>query len=161
MVELASHILDKKAGHFDPAKFKDEYELALRKLVKRKAAGKTIEAAGADRRPLQRHRSHGRAAAERRARRESRAGKEEGQRARRPAQSQLERVLHTMAWKILKTAVDQWFQHRSARLGAALAYYSVFSMGPLLLIVTSVAGFFFGAEAVRGSLIGAVQIPAR
>jgi len=43
MVQLASHILDKKAGHFDPAKFKDEYELALRKLVKRKAAGKTIE----------------------------------------------------------------------------------------------------------------------
>lgn len=45
MVELASHILDKKAGHFDPAKFKDDYELALRKLVKRKAAGKTIERA--------------------------------------------------------------------------------------------------------------------
>ena len=43
MVQLASHILDKKAGHFDPAKFKDEYELALRKLVKRKAAGKTID----------------------------------------------------------------------------------------------------------------------
>jgi DNA end-binding protein Ku len=43
MVHLAAHILDKKAGHFDPAKFKDEYELALRKLVKRKAAGKTIE----------------------------------------------------------------------------------------------------------------------
>jgi DNA end-binding protein Ku len=43
MVQLAAHILDKKAGHFDPAKFKDEYELALRKLVKRKAAGKTIE----------------------------------------------------------------------------------------------------------------------
>jgi non-homologous end joining protein Ku len=44
MVSLASHILDSKAGRFDPAKFKDEYELALRKLVKRKAAGKTIEA---------------------------------------------------------------------------------------------------------------------
>jgi DNA end-binding protein Ku len=43
MVELASHILDSKAGHFDPAKFKDEYEIALKKLVKRKAAGKTIE----------------------------------------------------------------------------------------------------------------------
>ena len=39
-----------------------------------------------------------------------------------------------MMLKILKTAVDQWFRHRSARLGAALAYYSVFSMGPLLLI---------------------------
>ena len=44
MVELAGHILDRKAGHFDPEEFKDEYELALRKLVKRKAAGHTIEA---------------------------------------------------------------------------------------------------------------------
>lgn len=43
MVDLASHILDSKAGSFDPSKFKDEYELALRKLVKRKAAGHTIE----------------------------------------------------------------------------------------------------------------------
>ena len=43
MVDLASHILDKKAGRFDASQFKDEYELALRKLVKRKAAGKTIE----------------------------------------------------------------------------------------------------------------------
>ncbi|HEY4403512.1 MAG TPA: Ku protein [Xanthobacteraceae bacterium] len=44
MLDLAEHILETKAGHFDPAKFKDEYELALRKLVKRKAAGKKIEA---------------------------------------------------------------------------------------------------------------------
>jgi non-homologous end joining protein Ku len=43
MIDLASHILDKKAGRFDPSQFKDEYELALRKIVKRKAAGKTIE----------------------------------------------------------------------------------------------------------------------
>jgi DNA end-binding protein Ku len=43
MLELAEHILATKAGHFDPKTFKDEYELALRKLVKRKAAGKTIE----------------------------------------------------------------------------------------------------------------------
>ncbi len=44
MIGLAAHILDTKVGQFDPAKFKDEYELALRKLVKRKSAGKTIEA---------------------------------------------------------------------------------------------------------------------
>src|ERR1700731_5288023 len=43
MLELAEHILETKAGHFDPKRFKDEYELALRKLVKRKAAGKKIE----------------------------------------------------------------------------------------------------------------------
>src|SRR6187455_575470 len=43
MVELAGHILRTKAAHFDPSKFKDEYETALKALVKRKASGKTIE----------------------------------------------------------------------------------------------------------------------
>jgi non-homologous end joining protein Ku len=43
MIELAGHILHSKAAHFDPDKFKDEYENALKALVKRKAAGKTIE----------------------------------------------------------------------------------------------------------------------
>jgi Ku protein len=43
MVELAGHILHTKAAHFDPSKFRDEYENALKALVKRKASGKTIE----------------------------------------------------------------------------------------------------------------------
>jgi DNA end-binding protein Ku len=43
MVSLASHILDTKAGHFDPSKFKDQYENALKALVRRKAKGKPIE----------------------------------------------------------------------------------------------------------------------
>jgi DNA end-binding protein Ku len=51
MIELASHILDSKAAHFDPSRFKDEYEDALKKLVKRKAAGKTIEVAEPEERP--------------------------------------------------------------------------------------------------------------
>src|SRR5262249_30617427 len=42
-VKLAEHILDTKAGHFDPSKFKDEYENALKTLVRRKAKGKAIE----------------------------------------------------------------------------------------------------------------------
>lgn len=44
MIELASHILDTKAAHFDPSKFKDEYENALKALVRRKASGKPIKA---------------------------------------------------------------------------------------------------------------------
>lgn len=44
MVDLAVHILDSKAARFDPSKFKDEYETALRALVKRKAAGKPVKA---------------------------------------------------------------------------------------------------------------------
>ena len=51
MVELASHILDSKAAHFDPSKFKDEYETALKSLVKRKAAGKPVKAAEPEEKP--------------------------------------------------------------------------------------------------------------
>jgi DNA end-binding protein Ku len=51
MIELASHILDTKAAHFDPSKFKDEYETALKTLVKRKAAGKPVKAAEPEQRP--------------------------------------------------------------------------------------------------------------
>jgi Ku protein len=51
MIELAVHILDTKAAHFDPSKFKDEYETALKKLVKRKAAGKPIKAAEPEEKP--------------------------------------------------------------------------------------------------------------
>jgi DNA end-binding protein Ku len=43
-VKLAEHILEAKAGRFDPSRFKDEYEEALKKLIRRKAKGHTIEA---------------------------------------------------------------------------------------------------------------------
>jgi len=45
MIALAVHTLDSKAAHFDPSKFKDEYESALKTLVRRKAAGKPVKAA--------------------------------------------------------------------------------------------------------------------
>jgi DNA end-binding protein Ku len=51
MIELASHILDTKAAHFDPSKFKDEYETALKTLVKRKAAGKPVKSAEREEKP--------------------------------------------------------------------------------------------------------------
>jgi DNA end-binding protein Ku len=51
MLQLAGHILDTKAAHFDAGKFKDQYEIALRKLVERKAAGKKIEPAAPPARP--------------------------------------------------------------------------------------------------------------
>jgi Ku protein len=50
MVKLAEHILATKAGKFEPSKFKDEYETALKALVKRKAGGKAIEVAEQPRR---------------------------------------------------------------------------------------------------------------
>jgi Ku protein len=51
MVELAGHILDTKASHFDPSKFKDEYENALKALVRRKAAGKPVKPAEREAKP--------------------------------------------------------------------------------------------------------------
>lgn len=54
----------------------------------------------------------------------------------------------------MRTAASNWLRHRCARLGAALAYYSVFSLGPLLLIVTAIAGFIWGTQAARQSIVG-------
>jgi DNA end-binding protein Ku len=51
MIELAGHILQTKAAHFDPTKFKDEYETALKKLMRRKAAGKPVKAAEREEKP--------------------------------------------------------------------------------------------------------------
>ena len=51
----------------------------------------------------------------------------------------------------------QWVSHKAATLGAAVAYYSVFSLGPLILIAIAVAGLVFGQEAVRGEVSGALK----
>ncbi|UFS73698.1 Ku protein [Tardiphaga sp. 37S4] len=51
MIDLAVHILDSKASHFDPSRFKDEYETALKTLVKRKAAGKPVKVVEKEEKP--------------------------------------------------------------------------------------------------------------
>jgi DNA end-binding protein Ku len=43
MLDLAGHIVESKAGHFDPKEFEDQYESALKELLKQKQAGKPIE----------------------------------------------------------------------------------------------------------------------
>ena len=57
-------------------------------------------------------------------------------------------------WQLCKQAVESWSNDYAPSMGAALSYYSVFSMAPLLLIVISVAGLVFGEEAARGELFG-------
>src|SRR5919108_4120776 len=61
------------------------------------------------------------------------------------------------AWSLFKQAVQAWSNDYAPSMGAALSYYTLFSIAPLLLIVVSVAGWFFGDEAVRGELTGALQ----
>src|ERR1700736_2207167 len=55
-------------------------------------------------------------------------------------------------WVLLKDAATNWATHKDARQGAALAYYSIFSVGPLMVIAIAIAGFVFGAEAARGQV---------
>jgi membrane protein len=57
-------------------------------------------------------------------------------------------------WRILREAALAWVAHKASRLGAALAYYSIFSLGPLMLITVAFAGLIFGDQAVRGELTG-------
>jgi membrane protein len=51
---------------------------------------------------------------------------------------------------LLKQAIAAWWRDEAPSKGAALAYYSMFSIAPLLFIMIAVAGLFFGADAVRG-----------
>ncbi len=55
---------------------------------------------------------------------------------------------------LIKTAAINWVDDYAQSMGAALAFYTMFSIAPLLLIVISVAGFFFGEEAARGEIFG-------
>lgn len=53
---------------------------------------------------------------------------------------------------LLKEAVNEWLGDKASKLSAALAYYSVFSLAPLLVIVISISGLFFGEDAARGEV---------
>jgi membrane protein len=62
-----------------------------------------------------------------------------------------------MNWTPLRLAretVVDWWKGDSLPLGAALAYYSLFSLAPTLIIVIAIAGLVFGEEAARGQLVG-------
>ena len=54
---------------------------------------------------------------------------------------------------LCKQALASWKDDYAPSMGAALAYYTVFSVAPLLLIVISVAGLVFGQEAARGEIM--------
>lgn len=57
-------------------------------------------------------------------------------------------------WLLFKTAFTSWSDDYAQSMGAALAYYTMFSIAPLLLIVISITGLIFGQEVARGEIIG-------
>jgi membrane protein len=59
-------------------------------------------------------------------------------------------------WDMVKASLSAWLEDYAPSMGAALSYYTVFSLAPLLVIVVSLAGLVFGTEAVRGEVFGQI-----
>lgn len=55
---------------------------------------------------------------------------------------------------LVKTTVKSWSDDYASSMGAALSYYTLFSVAPLLLICIAIAGIVFGEEAARGQILG-------
>lgn len=62
-----------------------------------------------------------------------------------------------MLWDVAKEAAENWSAHKDSRQGAALAYYSVFSIGPLIVIAIAIAGLVFGRDAVSGQIASSIR----
>jgi membrane protein len=60
-------------------------------------------------------------------------------------------------WSLIKKSVVSWRNDRASSMGGALAYYTLFSLAPVLIIVIAVAGFFLGPEAARGELLAQLE----
>ncbi|CAH0444605.1 YihY/virulence factor BrkB family protein [Ralstonia pseudosolanacearum] len=75
----------------------------------------------------------------------------------RLASLSIDRSIVKGAWLVLAGAVQQWSAHRAASKGAALSFYTLFSMAPVLVLVISIAGLFFGEQAARGEIFGQIQ----
>ena len=60
-------------------------------------------------------------------------------------------------WRLMKAAIAGWNTDFASSMGAALAYYTVFSIAPLLIIVIAVAALIFGQQAAQQELLGQIR----
>lgn len=62
-----------------------------------------------------------------------------------------------LIWKALKQSFKGFSQDKVTKLSASLAYYTVFSLAPMLLVLIYIAGFFFGQEAMQGTITKQIE----
>ena len=60
-------------------------------------------------------------------------------------------------WRLLKETFKEWNDDNASRLAAALSYYTIFSLAPLLIIAIAIAGAVFGDEAAKGEIVKQIQ----
>lgn len=77
----------------------------------------------------------------------------------KPLQLNFRQIKSTLKqiWFLLKETFSGFIDDDGMKLSAALSYYTIFSLPPLLIIIISLSGFFFGADAVRGELFGQIN----
>jgi membrane protein len=61
------------------------------------------------------------------------------------------------AWDLVRQAFTDWQEDGAPRLGASLAYYTLFSLAPLLLAAIAIAGLVFGQEAAQGRIVAELE----
>src|SRR6478672_268200 len=62
-----------------------------------------------------------------------------------------------LVWSSLKQAFKGFSADKITKLSASLAYYTVFSLGPLLIVIVFLCSQFFGREAVEGTIYGQIE----
>jgi membrane protein len=60
-------------------------------------------------------------------------------------------------WQLLRDIVVAWNEDKAPRLAGALAFYTMFTLAPLLILTIAIAGLAFGQEAARGQIVGQIQ----
>jgi YihY family inner membrane protein len=60
-------------------------------------------------------------------------------------------------WQIIRAAANAWMDDYAPSMGAALSYYTLFSLAPLLVLIIAIAGMVFGQEAAQGAIIAQLQ----
>ena len=68
-----------------------------------------------------------------------------------------DRMTPDRLWAVLKETFAGWWNDNVPRMGAALAYYTLFALAPILVVVIAVGGMAFGPEAVRGEIVEQIQ----
>ena len=63
-------------------------------------------------------------------------------------------MLEPVILRTIRGAGRAWWDDDCTRLGASLSFYTLFAIAPVLLVATAIAGLVFGAEAVRGEIVG-------
>jgi membrane protein len=65
--------------------------------------------------------------------------------------------IFSKSWYLLKNTFLEFNDDNAIKLSAALSYYTIFALPPLLIIIITICGFFFGEEAVTGELYGQIN----